>query len=100
MSFESICILLLVVALFLMAPVAWADGVDDLPDDTTDTEPTETAPAPTVAPFDFVLLEESSVKAVQRLDELKDVLSGSLFFLGVLSGMVFFKVLADRIRTV
>lgn len=64
------------------------------------TESTVTPAAPTVAPFDFVLLEESSVQAVERLDQIIQILTGMLFFLGMCAGMLFFKVLADRVRSV
>lgn len=73
------------------------------PSDHGSEDPTEgtVAPAgPTVAPFDFVLLEESSVQAVERLDQVIQILSGLLFFLGMCAGMLFFKVLADRVRSV
>lgn len=87
--------------------------VDDIPEETEapqETEnqeepedPTESTAAPsgpTVAPFDFVLLEESAVQAVERLDQVIQILSGLLFFLGMCAGMLFFKVLADRVRSV
>ena len=61
-------------------------------------DPTEDSPSPTVAPFDFVLLEESSVKAVERLDQLVEILTGMMFFLGVCSGILFFKVLSDKVH--
>lgn len=64
------------------------------------TESTATPSGPTVAPFDFVLLEESAVQAVERLDQVIQILSGLLFFLGMCAGMLFFKVLADRVRSV
>ena len=73
------------------------------PSDQGTEDPTEsTAPpsGPTVAPFDFVLLEESAVQAVERLDQVIQILSGLLFFLGMCAGMLFFKVLADRVRSV
>lgn len=63
-------------------------------------ESTVAPAAPTVAPFDFVLLEESSVQAVERLDQIIQIFSGMLFFLGMCTGMLFFKVLADRVRSV
>ena len=86
--------------------------VDDIPEETENQEepsdqgtedPTESTAAPsgpTVAPFDFVLLEESAVQAVERLDQVIQILSGLLFFLGMCAGMLFFKVLADRVRSV
>ena len=64
------------------------------------TESTVAPTGPTVAPFDFVLLEESSVQAVERLDQVIQIMSGLLFFLGMCAGMLFFKVLADRVRSV
>ena len=73
------------------------------PSDQGTEDPTESTAAssgPTVAPFDFVLLEESSVQAVERLDQVIQILSGFLFFLGMCAGMLFFKVLADRVRSV
>lgn len=71
------------------------------PSDQGTEVPTEGTPAaPTVAPFDFMLLEESSVQAVERLDQIIQILTGMLFFLGICAGMLFFKVLADRVRSV
>lgn len=73
------------------------------PSDQGTEDPTESTAAPsepTVAPFDFVLLEESAVQAVERLDQVIQILSGLLFFLGMCAGMLFFKVLADRVRSV
>lgn len=122
MSLDSIIFLLLVSLLIvLLAPAALADEPPDISvpasepetketqteateatgsSDEAATKPTETAPAPTVAPFDFVLLEESSVQTVEQLDQVIQILTGMLFFLGVCAGMVFFKVLADRVRSV
>jgi len=121
MSIDIITLILVFALVFCFLPVsAWADDVE-IPNDVTEasesaetteetifndsndadiSEPGETIPAPTVAPFDFVLLEESSVQAVERLDAIIDIFSGFLFFLGVGSGMIFFKALSDRIRTV
>ena len=95
---------------FLSLPVFAEEVVDPVPpestsvdsiEDTQESQATETTvPAPTVASFDFALLENSSVQAVQRLDQVLQILSGMFFFLGVSSGILFAKVLFDRIRTV
>lgn len=79
-----------------------ADSIDETEAPPESEEPSqdsaEAPPAPTVAPFDFVLLEESSVKAVERLDQLVDILTGMMFFLGVCSGILFAKVLFDKVH--
>lgn len=62
--------------------------------------PSETVPAPTVAPFDWYTVEESVVQTVERLDQVVQLLSGMMFFLGVCAGIHFFQVLSGRIRTV
>lgn len=103
-------LLLFLLMVFLSLPVFAEEVLDPVPsesisvdsiEDTQDSQETETTvPAPTVAPFDFALLENSSVQAVQRLDQVLQILSGMLFFLGVSSGILFAKVLFDRIRTV
>lgn len=103
-------LLLFLLMFFLSLPVFAEEVLDPVPsestsvdsiEDTQDSQETETTvPAPTVAPFDFSLLENSSVQAVQRLDQVLQILSGMLFFLGVSSGILFAKVLFDRIRTV
>ena len=87
--------LIVILALAVLFPFHAA--ADELP--ASESEETVVDDIP-VAPFDFGLLEESAVQAVERLEQVIQILSGLLFFLGMCAGMLFFKVLADRVRSV
>lgn len=110
--------LLLILALLLLFPFRAAaeeipesseqETVETQPEETEasdgsdeeTTVPSETVPAPTIAPFDWYTVEESVVQTVDRLDQVVQLLSGMMFFLGVCAGIHFFQVLSGRIRTV